>query len=241
MAGDAAREMHGEVGAAVSTDVAAKEARKLFFEQGLHGGLVSMARQERRKGGEEAVGEGRAVDALDNVGGGVLVFFFKILAKRFGQLPFEHIAHKSAPQHRAAAFVAKDKPEGRHVGADCAVQVKATVAACAENAGYTVAVATQGARRAKQVGRYMEFRRRKQPAQCFFHNSNARSCTPRSVEIYGGWGDARHTGQKFRLQDADNLDGGQHKGIDALRRNQGHVAVGRKHRPVGLGAAGIGN
>ena len=102
-------------------------------------------------------------------------------------------------------------------------------------------MATQGARRAEEVGRNMEFRRRKQPAQCFFHDGNARSRAACSVEMDGGGGDARHTGQQLRLQDAGNLRCGQHKRIDALRGNQGHAAVGRKHRPVGLGAAGIGN
>ena len=42
MAGNAAREMHGEIGAAVGADVAAEEALKLFFEQCLHSEIVPM-------------------------------------------------------------------------------------------------------------------------------------------------------------------------------------------------------
>ena len=70
MAGDAAREMHEEVRAAVGAHVAAEEALKLFFEQCLDGEMVPMARKEGGKRGQEAVGKGRTVDALDNIGGG---------------------------------------------------------------------------------------------------------------------------------------------------------------------------
>ena len=95
-------------------DIATEELSEAVDEEGVDGWMFPMACAERTQRGEIAVGEGSAVDALDDVGLGLVRFVEENLADVWRQLLFEDVADQAFADAGSAAFVAQDVAKGRN-------------------------------------------------------------------------------------------------------------------------------
>ena len=114
-------------------DVAAEELVEAVEQEGVDGRVLAMPCAERAEGGEETVGEGSAIDLLDE---GCLCLVGLLEEKGtqvFGQLLLEDVAHESLTDVGPAAFIAQNVAEGRNARVEVAPIIVAGVAACAEN------------------------------------------------------------------------------------------------------------
>ena len=115
------------------TDVAAKELAEAVEQEGMDGRMFAMPGAEGTEGGEKAVGEGSAIDFLDDGGLGLVCLVEEEVAEVFGQLLLEDVTHEPFADVGTAAFVAENVAEGRNGGVEGASVVVAGVAASAKN------------------------------------------------------------------------------------------------------------
>ena len=150
--GYGAYEPDGQVGAAVVGHVALEEGGKGLYRHLPYGRVAELAMHKRCQRSEPAVGEGLAVDAVDDVGGGDTRLFKEPVGNLAGHLSLEDVAYQQLAQIGAAALVAEDVAQWRGVGNYLLAVVEAGVAAGAQNAGHALAALAQGAGGSQHVG-----------------------------------------------------------------------------------------
>ena len=103
-------------------DVAHKERLERIEHQAVYCRLLDVLNQERRQRSEEAV-----IHFLDDCHTVKVVLLEEFLAQCLRQLVFKHIAYKQLAKHGAAALIAEDIAERRHVALDFLAVVVARV------------------------------------------------------------------------------------------------------------------
>lgn len=113
--------------------VATEELAEAIEQEGMNGRMLTMPCTERTERGEEAVGEGSAIDFLDNGSLCLVGFLEEKGAQIFGQLLLEYVAHEPFADVGTAAFIAQNIAESGDARMEVSTVVVAGVAACAEN------------------------------------------------------------------------------------------------------------
>ena len=108
-------------------DVAHKERLERIEHQAVYCRLLDVLNQERRQRSEEAVGCRLFIHFLDDCHTVEVVLLEEFLAQCLRQLVFKHIAYKQLAKHGAAALIAEDIAERRHVALDFLAVVVARV------------------------------------------------------------------------------------------------------------------
>lgn len=159
--GDAADEVDGgggEVGhPRGGEDVAGEELCEAVEQKGVDGRMVAMACAEGAEAGEVAVGEGKAIDVLDDGGDGLVGLVEEGSADVVGELAFEDVAHEAFADVGSAAFVAKDVAEGGDALVEGMPVVVAGVAACAEDGDDAALSSAEPSGGAEHVALYFDF------------------------------------------------------------------------------------
>ncbi len=142
----------------ILAQVALKEAAQLLVDQVGHIAIVEMVAQEKGVSAQVAVGRRVVIHRIHDVIGCDPKAVEKRLAELLWSQPLEHIAQKDAPQRRAAALVAQDKPQRAHVAHDVLPVVQARVAARAQDARQSRLMHQQAPSRTLQVAHHRDRR-----------------------------------------------------------------------------------
>ena len=156
----------------------------------MNGWMLAVTSTEGTERGEIAVGQGSAIDTLDDVGLGLLGLLEEELADVFWKLPFEYIAHQTFPHVGSTAFVAQNVTKRGDARMEAATVVVAGIAACAENADDASLMSAKTPCRTEHVTLYMNVGCGAEDlAQGFSHNGSLLWCASCSVEVNGreGW------------------------------------------------------
>ena len=114
-----------------------------------------MTSDERRHGGQEAVGHGLTIDALDDLRVCHLDFVFEALAHGNGQKALVQGVEEELAQHGSAALIAQDIAQGLNIGHNIHPIIQATVGPRAQYGGHSTLMTAQRAGGGKQVAGHL--------------------------------------------------------------------------------------
>ena len=199
-----------------------------------------MRRQERGEACQEAVGQGLAVHAVDDVGLGHAQVSQQGFFQSGGQQAFQGIAYQPFAQAGAAALVAQDEAQRGDVGSDAPAVVVAGVGAGAQYAGYAGLPAAEGAGGGQQVG--ADFHRAcdgEVAAQGALHCGEGMRQAARAVEVQFVHRAGAQGGEQFGGHDACHVVLRLEEGVDALGGYLPVPGACVQYDPVGLGGAAV--
>lgn len=165
MPGNAADESYGEFWTAVGMDVEIEEVLEGATYEEVDGTLIGahfgsahqVLADEGTKGGEEAIGSGLAIDAVDDLLVGEMVLLEELFAELVGKLALEEMLQEDTTEIGAAAFITEDIAERGDVVDDVLAVVNAGVAAGAHDTGDTRLTAEKCACGSEHIALHVDF------------------------------------------------------------------------------------
>lgn len=222
-------------------DIATEKLGEAVDEKGVDSWMFPMACAERTQRGEIAVGEGSAVDALDDVGLGFVRFVKENLADVGRQLLLEDVADQAFADAGSTAFVAQDVAKGRNAGVQPLAVVVAGIAARAENADGAGIVSARTSCRTQHIAFHMNLSGGADRVfEASSHDGGFFGGATGTIEIDGGQrlivNDSMELGHQFL---AEHITDGLLvllEGVDALGVDDAPLLC---HTPCGFGRTAI--